>query len=377
MTKLCSVICILLYLILFSQANSNAQTKIEKRLFGTLPDGREVYAYTLKNSSGMKAEIIQFGAIVRTLSVPDRNGKFSDIVLGYDDLKSYENQNAYFGSIVGRYGNRIAKGKFTLDGKDYQLTVNSPPNHLHGGVAGFSKVLWNAQPVDNPENPALKLTYVSKDGEEGYPGTVTITVTYTLTKDNELRIDYKGTTDKTTIFNPTHHSYFNLTGDPTNTILDHELMINADTFTPVDANLIPTGELKKVEGNPFDFRKPEKIGARINEKDEQLRFGRGYDHNWVLNGYNKSVRLSATVYDPKSGRYMEVLTDQPGLQFYSGNFLDGSAKGKNGISYGHRTGLCLEAQVFPDSPNKKNFPSAVLKPGETYHQTTIYKFSTK
>ncbi|MGE5806815.1 MAG: aldose epimerase family protein [Ignavibacteria bacterium] len=377
MIKSTSIIFILFYLILFSQTNTKGQSMIDKKLFGTLPDGSKVYSYTLKNSLGMKAEIIEFGAIVRTLSVPDRSGKFSDIVLGYDDLSGYENGSSYLGAIVGRYGNRIAKGKFTMDGKEYQLTVNSGTNHLHGGVKGFDKVLWKAEPVENETDPALKLTYVSKDGEEGYPGTVTVSVTYTVTKDNELRIDYEGTTDKTTILNPTHHSYFNLTGDFTKKILDHELMIKADTLTPVDSNLIPSGELKKVGGTPFDFRKPEKIGARINEKDEQLRFGIGYDHNWVINDYSKNVRLSAAVYDPQSGRYMEVLTDQPGLQFYSGNFLDGSAKGKGGIFYEHRTGLCLEAQLFPDSPNKKNFPSAVLKPGEVYHQTTIYKFSTK
>jgi aldose 1-epimerase len=377
MIKPASILFILFYLILLPQTNTKGQSMVDKKLFGTLPDGSKVYSYTLKNSSGMKAEIIEFGATVRTLSVPDRSGKFSDIVLGYDDLSSYENGSSYFGAIVGRYGNRIAKGKFTMDGKEYQLTVNSGTNHLHGGKKGFDKVLWKAEPVESKTDPALKLTYVSKDGEEGYPGTVTVTVTYTVTKDNELRIDYEGTTDKTTILNPTHHSYFNLTGDFTKKILDHELMIKADTFTPVDSNLIPSGELRKVEGTPFDFRKPEKIGARINEKDEQLRFGIGYDHNWVLNDYSKNVRLSAAVYDPQSGRYMEVLTDQPGLQFYSGNFLDGSAKGKDGILYAHRTGLCLEAQLFPDSPNKKNFPSAVLKPGEVYHQTTIYKFSTK
>ncbi|MGE5847952.1 MAG: aldose epimerase family protein [Ignavibacteria bacterium] len=377
MIKSTSIIFILFYLILFSQTNTKGQSMIDKKLFGTLPDGSKVYSYTLKNSLGMKAEIIEFGAIVRTLSVPDRSGKFSDIVLGYDDLSGYENGSSYLGAIVGRYGNRIAKGKFTMDGKEYRLTVNSGTNHLHGGAKGFDKVLWKAEPVENETDPALKLTYVSKDGEEGYPGTVTVSVTYTVTKDNELRIDYEGTTDKTTILNPTHHSYFNLTGDFTKKILDHELMIKADTLTPVDSNLIPSGELKKVGGTPFDFRKPEKIGARINEKDEQLRFGIGYDHNWVINDYSKNVRLSAAVYDPQSGRYMEVLTDQPGLQFYSGNFLDGSAKGKGGIFYEHRTGLCLEAQLFPDSPNKKNFPSAVLKPGEVYHQTTIYKFSTK
>jgi aldose 1-epimerase len=377
MIKSISINFFLFLIILFSQINIKAQAMIEKKLYGTLPDNNQVFLYTLKNSSGMKVEISEFGAAVVSLYVPDREGNLADVVLGYDSLSGYVNGSSYFGAIVGRYGNRIAKGKFTMDGKDYQLTVNSGTNHLHGGAKGFDKVSWKGEPIESETDPALKLTYVSKDGEEGYPGTATVIVTYTLTNDNELRIDYEGSTDKTTILNPTHHSYFNLAGNLKNKILDHELMINAETFTPVDGNLIPTGELRQVENTPFDFRKPQKIGSRINEKDEQLKFGLGYDHNWVLNDYYKGVRLAADLYDPQSGRYMEVLTDQPGLQFYSGNFLDGSAIGKNGIAYAYRTGLCLEAQIFPDSPNKKNFPSAVLKPGEIYRQTTIYKFSTK
>lgn len=377
MIKSISINFFLFLIILFSQINIKAQAMIEKKLYGTLPDNNQVFLYTLKNSSGMKVEISEFGAAVVSLYVPDREGNLADVVLGYDSLSGYVNGSSYFGAIVGRYGNRIAKGKFTMDGKDYQLTVNSGTNHLHGGAKGFDKVSWKGEPIESETDPALKLTYVSKDGEEGYPGTATVIVTYTLTNDNELRIDYEGSTDKTTILNPTHHSYFNLAGNLKNKILDHELMINAETFTPVDGNLIPTGELRQVENTPFDFRKPQKIGSRINEKDEQLKFGLGYDHNWVLNDYYKGVRLAADLYDPQSGRYMEVLTDQPGLQFYSGNFLDGSAIGKNSIAYAHRTGLCLEAQIFPDSPNKKNFPSAVLKPGEIYRQTTIYKFSTK
>jgi len=363
--------------IIFTQTNCKDQAMIEKKLHGTLPDNRQVFLYTLQNASGMKAEISELGATIVSLYVPDRKGNIADVVLGYDSVSGYLNGSSYFGAIVGRYGNRIAKGKFTMEGKEYQLTVNSGTNHLHGGAKGFDKVLWKGEPIESKTDPALKLTYVSEDGEEGYPGTATVIVTYTVTENNELRIDYEGTTDKTTILNPTHHSYFNLTGDLKKKILDHELMINADAFTPVDQNLIPTGELKKVEGTPFDFRKPEKIGLRINDKNEQLSFGIGYDHNWVLNDYNKDVHLAATLYDAQSGRYMEVLTDQPGLQFYSGNFLDGSANGKSGIAYAYRTGLCLEAQLFPDSPNKENFPSAFLKSGEVYHQTTIYKFSTK
>jgi len=350
---------------------------IEKKLFGKLSNGAEVFEYTLTNSNGMKARIINYGAIVVSLEVPDKNGKMSDVILGYDNLEGYVGDATFQGSIVGRYGNRIGKGKFTLDGKEYQLSLNDGVNHLHGGVTGFNKVLWSAEPIESSEEPALKLTYIAKDGEEGYPGNVTLEVTYTITKDNSLKIDYNGTTDKTTILNPTHHSYFNLTGDPSKTILDHELMINADKTTEVGAGLIPTGKLSDVVNTPMDFKIFTKIGLRINNEDPQLKLGFGYDHNWVLNNYDKKINKAVELYDAESGRLMEIYTDQPGMQFYSGNFLDGTIKGKKGIIYKYRSGLCLEAQLFPDSPNKPEFPSATLKPGELYKQTTIYKFSTK
>ena len=358
-------------------SNNEVLQMIEKKLFGKLSDGSEIFAYTLKNQNGMTAEIINYGAIVVSLTAPDRNGKFEDIVLGYDNIDSYVKDNNYFGAIVGRYGNRIGKGKFMLEGKDYQLTINNGENHLHGGKAGFSKKVWSAEPIESANDPALRLTYVSKDGEEGYPGTVTITVVYTLTKNNELKIEYTGTTDKTTIFNPTHHSYFNLSGNMNTTILDHELWINADKITPVDNSLITTGEFADVANTPMDFRSPKKVGKEINADFEQLKFGLGYDHNWVINGYNKKANKIASLYEAGSGRFMEVYSNQPGVQFYSGNFLDGTATGKKGVKYQHRSALCLEAQCFPDSPNKPQFPSVILKPGEVYQQTTIYKFSTK
>lgn len=371
------VTAILLLSVVSCNSNKKVESMIEKKLFGKLPDGREVYEYTLKNENGMTAKIINYGAIVVSLETPDRNGKFADVVLGYDSLAGYVGDKTFQGSIVGRYGNRIAKGKFTLDGKEYQLSINDGENHLHGGTTGFNKVLWTAEPIESATDPALKLTYASKDGEEGYPGNVTLSVTYTVTKDNELKIDYSGTTDKPTILNPTHHSYFNLSGDPTKTILDEELMINADKTTEVVPGLITTGKFLDVAGTPMDFRKLTKIGAHINDNDAQLKLGPGYDHNWVLNNYNKQLQKAVELYDSTSGRLMEIYTDQPGMQFYSGNFLDGTIKGKKGIVYNYRTGLCLEAQLFPDSPNKSNFPSATLRPGETYKQTTIYKFSTR
>jgi aldose 1-epimerase len=350
---------------------------VEKSLYGKLPDGREVYQFTLKNNSGMQAKIINYGAIVRSIIVPDRNGKFEDVTLGYDSLSGYVQDKSYQGAIVGRYGNRIGKGKFKLDGKEYQLALNDGENHLHGGNVGFHKVLWEAKVVSDTGEPSLALTYFSPDGEEGYPGNVTISVTYTLTNKNELRIDYYGTTDKPTILNPTHHSYFNLTGNPANTILDHQLIIEADAFTPVDKGLITTGEIKSVDKTPMDFRTPAAIGSRINDNFEQLIFGKGYDHNWVLRNFNGDVNKAVELYEPVSGRLMTIFTDQPGMQFYSGNFLDGSIKGKNGISYHYRTGLCLEAQYFPDSPNKPEFPSVTLRPEQKYKQTTIYHFSIK
>ncbi|RPI05657.1 MAG: galactose mutarotase [Ignavibacteriae bacterium] len=348
----------------------------ESSLFGKLPDGREVVQYTLRNNSGSVVKIINYGAVVTSLVVPDRDGKFQDVVLGYNSLRDYENCTTYFGCIAGRYGNRIGKGKFTLDGKEVQLTINDGENHLHGGKVGFNKVLWDAQFVKDSAGPSLALTYVSPDGEEGYPGKVTLVVTYSLTDKNEFRITYKGTTDKTTILNPTHHSYFNLSGIFTNTILNHELMINADAITPVDRGLIPTGKMLDVSNTPMDFRSFTAVGKRINEPFEQIRFGKGYDHNWVLNGYNGKIQKAAELYEPQSGRLMTVYTDQPGLQFYSGNFLNGNDKGK-GVAYQWRTGLCLEAQCFPDSPNKPDFPSVTLKPGEVYHQTTIYQFTIR
>ena len=364
--------------ILYSCVQNKRDTAVnEKTVFGMLPDGREVYQYTLTNKSGVTLKVINFGAIVTSLNVPDRNGKLEDVVTGYDSLQGYIDGSSYFGAIVGRYGNRIGKGQFTLEGKNYQVTVNDGVNHLHGGKIGFSKELWTANTVQDSAGPSLQLTYISKDGEEGYPGKVTLSVTYTLTDKNELRIVYVGTTDKTTILNPTHHSYFNLSGSFKNTILDHLLTIEADSITPVDKGLITTGKYLDVTKTPMDFRTPTAIGARINDQFEQLIFGKGYDHNWVIKNYTKGkVRKAAEVYEQKSGRVMTVYTDQPGLQFYSGNFLDGTAKGK-GVSYQLRTGLCLEAQCYPDSPNKPEFPSVTLKPGETYKQTTIYQFSTK
>jgi aldose 1-epimerase len=348
-----------------------------KTVFDKLPDGREVSQYTLKNSAGVTAQVINYGATVRSLSVPDRNGKMADVVLGYDSVQGYMDGTAYFGAIVGRYGNRIGKGRFQLDGKQYQVTVNDGENHLHGGKVGFNKVLWDViSAVDSPE-PSIRLQYVSKDGEEGYPGTVTLKVTYTLTDKNELRIDYEGTTDKTTILNPTQHSYFNLSGTFDNMIVDHLVMIDADGITPVDKGLIPTGQIMNVADTPFDFRTPRAIGAHINDQNEQLELGHGYDHNWVIKSNPGQVRKVAEVYESVSGRLMTVSTDQPGLQFYTGNFLDGSAKGKNGVAYQRRTGFCMEAQTYPDAPNKPQFPSITLKPGQVYHQTTIYRFAAK
>lgn len=357
--------------------SERTRDEMKKTVFGRLSDGRDVHQYTLTNRLGSVAQIIDYGATVTSLIVPDRNGVMQDVVLGCDSLQEYVDGTAYFGAIVGRYGNRIAKGSFQLDGTWYQVTVNDGPNHLHGGRIGFNKVLWDAEIPAGSSDPSLRLRYVSRDGEEGYPGTVVLQVTYTLTAKNELRIDYEGTTDKPTVLNPTHHSYFNLSGSFTNPIVAHELQIESDLFTPVDAGLIPTGELAPVENTPMDFRSLTPIGLRIDDPHEQLRFGQGYDHNWVLRDYSGKIRKAAELYEPSSGRVMTVLTDQPGLQFYSGNFLDGKAKGKNGIAYAGRTGLCLETQAFPDTPNKPRFPATTLRPGQTYRQTTVYQFSTR
>lgn len=333
-------------------------------------------SFNLKNSNGVSVNIIDAGAAVQSLIVPDKNGKLDDIVLGFSTHEEYLNNNdPYFGVIVGRYGNRIDEGKFSLSGKTYQLTINDGPNHLHGGVNGFSKKVWDAEQIKSNLGDAVKLVYHSKDMEEGFPGNLTLKVIYTLTNENELRIDYEAETDKETVLNPTHHSYFNLTGDFRNTILNHKVCIYADRYTHVNKKLIPTGELACVDGTPLDFRKPAEIGLRIDDNNEQLKLAGGYDFNWVLNDYTGKVRKAASAFDSSSGRLLEVFTDQPGIQFYTGNFLNGKVKGKNGIAYQYRCGLCFEAQHFPNSPNEKSFPSTVLKPGEVYRQTTIYKFS--
>ena len=369
-----------LFLLSCKEKEPKTGMETKKEFFGKTAGGQSVNIYTLTNKNGMTVKIINYGAAVVSLTAPDRNGKHEDVVLGYDNLEGYETDNSYFGAIVGRYGNRIGKGKFKLDGKEYQLSINNGENHLHGGTNGFNKKVWDVVDYKNETDGSfVTMKYISKDGEEGYPGTVELAVCYTLTKDNELSIDYTALSDKNTVINPTHHSYFNLTGDPNKTILDHELMIDADKFTPVDKGLIPTGKFEDVTNTPMDFRKPVKIGDRINENYEQLKFGLGYDHNWVLNKQQELEPAIASVYEPASGRFMEVRTDQPGLQFYCGNFLDGKVKGKNGIMYKYRTGFCLEMQHFPDSPNKPDWPSTVLKASnnEPYRQTTIYKFSVK
>ena len=354
---------------------SNAQ--INPEAFRRTIDGSPVELYTLKNKNGLEATITNYGGIVVSLTVPDKNGKLSDVVLGYDTLNDYIGNSPYFGALIGRYGNRIAKGRFTINGVDYQLAQNNAQNSLHGGLKGFDKVVWQAEKMDTPEGPALKLTYTSKDGEENYPGALRCEVVYTLTNNNELKIQYTAETDKPTFVNLTHHSYFNLKDAGASDILGHELMIKSDKFTPVDKGLIPTGELRPVAGTPFDFNKPTAIGARVESDDEQMKFGTGYDHNWVLNRQGKDLELVASLYEPTTGRFMEVLTTEPGMQFYCGNFLDGTNKGKGGTAYQHRTGLCLETQHFPDSPNHPDFPTTELQPGEKYTQTTVYRFSTK
>ncbi len=345
-----------------------------KQSFGKTPDGQPVDRYTLRNGHGMEADIITRGAVVTRLMVPDRSGTPGDVVLGFDTLEGYLKENPYFGAIVGRYGNRIAKGRFTLNGKTYTLATNNGPNSLHGGLKGFDKQIWTARPVTAADGQALELTYVSKDGEEGYPGTLTAKVTYTLSNDNALRIQYDLTTDKDTVANVTNHSYFNLAGQGAGDILSHEIMIDADRFTPVDATLIPTGELRPVAGTPFDFRKPVAIGARITAGDEQIKFGKGYDHNFVVNGAAGTLRQAVRVTEKASGRIMEVYTTEPGVQFYTGNFLDGSLKGKGGKVYNFRYGFCLETQHFPNSPNTPSFPTTVIKAGQHYTSETQYRF---
>lgn len=354
------------------------QAGIQKESFGKTQDGEAVDLYTFTNANGVEAKITNYGGVIVSLKVPDKNGNMEDVVLGFDSLAPYETESPYFGSIVGRYGNRIAKGKFTLDGQEYTLVQNNMGNHLHGGTEGFDKKVWKAEEIKSDSTVGLKLTYTSPDMEEGYPGKLDVEVTYTLRNDDALAIGYKATTDKKTIVNLTNHSYFNLTGNAERDILDHVLMINASQFVPVDSTLIPTGELRSVEGTPFDFEEPIRIGERINNTDDQqIAYGGGYDHCWVLNKDGEGLTLAATVYEPNSGRFMEVMTTEPGVQFYSGNFLDGSLKGKGNVVYEKRYGLCLETQHFPDSPNQPDFPSVELNSGETYQTSTVYKFSVR
>lgn len=364
-----------LFLLTCVAVGASAKPRVDKTPFGRARDGAAVDLYTLTNSRGMTAKITNYGAILVALLVPDRQGKLDDVVLGYEDLGGYLANNPYFGAIVGRYGNRIARGQFTIDGKTYTLTRNDGENHLHGGAKGFDKVLWTARSVGGEDHVAVVLSYRSPDGEEGYPGALSAEVTYTLTEQNELRIDYKATTDRPTIVNLTHHSYFNLDGAGSGDILGHRLTLHADHFTPVVKGLIPTGEVKPVAGTPMDFTKPAAIGTRIETPDEQLVLGGGYDHNWILNRSGEGLSLAATLIGPTTGRVLEILTTEPAIQFYSGNFLDGSITGKAGKVYRHRFGLCLEPQHSPDSPNRPGFPTTVLRPGETYRSTTVLRFS--
>jgi len=365
-----------------AMSTSHSGSSITKADFGKTPDGTPVEIYTLKNSKGAEAHIMTYGGIVQKLTMPDKNGNYGDVVLGFDSLDGYVADNyvkncPYFGALIGRYGNRIALGKFSLDGVTYQLATNNGVNTLHGGLKGFDKVVWTARPLPTAHGPSLILTYVSQNGEEGYPGTLSVTAIYSLTEDNALRLDFTATTSQDTIINLTHHSYFNLAGS--GDILGNIVYINADKFTPVDSTLIPTGELRPVAGTPFDFLTPTAVGSRINEtNDEQIKFANGYDDNWVLNKTAPGeLSLAARVYEPTSGRTMEVWTTSPGMQFYTGNFLDGTLTGKGGWVYKFRDALAMEPQHFPDSPNHPEFPTTELKPGETYHNTIIYKFGTK
>jgi aldose 1-epimerase len=372
---LVTVACIL---VVSNLGGAEAKKTMKKEPFGKTEDGQPVDLYTLSNKNGVEAAITNFGGIVVSLKVPDRKGKLDDVILGYDQLDGYLTNKAFFGAIIGRYGNRVAHGKFVLTGTTYNIPKNDGDNALHGGLKGFNKRLWTAKDVSGSHGQALEVTYLSKDGEEGFPGNLSAKVVYTLTDQNELKIDYSATTDKDTVINLTNHSYFNLAGQGNGDILGHELTIRADRFTPVDSTLIPTGELKPVKGTPFDFTKATAIGARISQDDPQLKVGKGYDHNWVLNSGGKgALSVAAEAYEPTTGRVLQVLTDQPGVQFYSGNFLDGSITGKGGKVYNLRNGFCLETQHFPDSPNQPKFPSTVLKPGQHYQTTTVFKFSSR
>lgn len=355
------------------QSTKNSNVMVLEKEFGTMPDGQKVTEYRLINQHKVEFSLINYGGIITSLKVPDRDGNLEDIVLGYDNLAGYLEKTPYFGATVGRYGNRIAKGSFTLDSVTYDLAINNGVNHLHGGIKGFDKVVWKAEVFESDSIAGVKLTYTSLHMEEGYPGKLSTTVTYSLDNDNQLIFEYEASTDRKTVINLTNHSYFNLSGMENN-ILDHEVMINADRYLPVDSTLIPL-EIAQVENTPFDFTEPKKVGRDIGVENIQLANGGGYDHCWVLNG--DGLKLAATVYESTSGRFMEVFTTEPGVQFYTGNFLDGTITGKDGVVYERRMGLCLETEHFPDSPNRPDFPSVILNPGEKYYSKTLTKFSTK
>jgi len=353
------------------------KVSITKSFYGKTKDNKKVDLYSFKNENGMQVDIINYGGIITSLKVPDKNGDTEDIVLGYNKLEDYINENPYFGSIIGRYGNRIAKGKFNLNGNQYTLATNNDENHLHGGNIGFDKVIWEAETKINSNSSSLILKYLSRDMEEGYPGNLYTTVTYKITNDNSVEIKYEAQTDKTTVINLTQHSYFNLSGDFNQSILNHKVKINANQFLPVNKSLIPTGNKLNVSMTPFDFRNYKEIKKDINADDLQLNYGNGYDHCWVLNDYKNGYRLVASAFHEESGRLMEVYSDQPGLQFYTGNFLDGSLPQKGEGFYNFRSGFCMETQHFPDSPNQLDFPSVTLNPNEKYNSKTTYKFKIK
>jgi len=356
----------------------SAKSSITQEPFGRIADGHPVEIYTLRNSQGAKARIMTYGGIVQSLSVPDKNGKFADVVLGYNQLQGYLDKNPYFGALIGRYGNRIAGGKFTLAGRTYTLATNNGPNSLHGGRVGFDKVVWTVEAAKvGKHGPELELAYLSKAGEEGFPGNLKVQAKYVLTDRNELKLEFTATTDQATVINLTHHSYFNLAGQGSGDILGQIVTINADRTTPVGMDKITTGEFADVAGTPFDFRQPTVIGARINDPDPALQQARGYDQNWVINKPLGRFGLMARVVEPSSGRVLEVWSDEPGLQFYTGNFLNGTIKGKGGVVYEQRAGFCLEPQHYPDSPNKPNFPSVVLQPGQTFRSTIVYKLGVQ
>ena len=370
-------ICVALIILTSSCMSYDSKVTIEKSPFGTTVEGIDVDKYKLSNRQGMEVSIINYGGIITSWTAKDKNGVYEDIVLGYNELSEYEKETPYFGAIIGRFANRIAKGKFSIEGKEYTLAVNNGENHLHGGIKGFDKAVWDAETRLTDSSASLILKYLSKDMEEGYPGNLELEVVYTLNNDDELSVTFKAITDKTTVINLTQHSYFNLSANFHNTIVNHELILNSDAFLPVDKTLIPTGEFRDVTNTPFDFRTPKTIGQQIDEEDLQLKNGYGYDHCWVLNEPDIGVRFVASAFEPQSRRHLEVFSDQPGIQFYSGNFLDGTLPSKNNGSYEFRSGFCLETQHFPDSPNHKNFPSVILRPEEEYKSQTIFKLTVK